>query len=103
MNWTIVIRRTAQSENEVFASGCITEHSALLQANAYYKNMILDSVIVVKVDSNDFSVVYKRERRCKHTNVQYNFDASGDSVPRCEVCGLVIRPIEMEVFADEER
>jgi hypothetical protein len=102
MSWAIIARRTAQSENEIYTSGIITEHAACMRANIAYKSLILDCVIVLEVVGKDFHVVYKRERRCKHTNVQYAFDVSGEAMPRCEACGLVMRPIEMEVVNESE-
>ena len=101
MKWAIVIRKTAQSQNEILEEGILSEHRALDRANMAYMNGLLDSVIVLEIDKDNVHSVYKRVRRCKHPNIQFIISNSGEALPTCEACKLVIKPIEVEVFNEE--
>jgi len=56
-----------------------------------YQSQLLDAVAVIEVDSKEgiVNAVYKRERRCKHPNVQFTLTNTGVN-PVCEQCGLVM-------------
>ena len=70
-----------------------TEHSAINQARRLYKEHQLDLVAVVAVNlagrikSEKYRIVFKVERRCKHRNIQAQFNFHNDEVAfKCEEC-----------------
>lgn len=62
---------------------------AITIADNTYCNSLLDSIAVVEVDSkyNFLEVLYKRERKCKHLNIQLTPTETGTH-PLCTECGL---------------
>jgi len=75
-----------------------------MRANNSYKLDLLDTVSVIECNtkSNTYSTVYKIERRCKHSNIQFIMSAKGVE-PVCDKCGLVMIKNRIEEAVDEKR
>lgn len=97
--FVIVIRRQAGVQEEIFGE-TRREQSAINQADKLYSSLLLDAVSVIEVENGFINPVYKRERRCKHPNVQFVLTDTGIH-PVCCGCDLVMEV--KEKVKDEER
>ena len=66
-----------------------TENTVIEEAHRVHNNRALNRTVVA---NEDFKIVFKIDRRCKCTSVQFELDGRA----KCMECGLVI-PIEREV------
>lgn len=98
----MLIKRTHQSKTEIVGESP-SERSAIVKADRFYRMDLLHSVAVVECDTKTdlYNQVYKRERRCIHSNVQYTLTTTGIE-PVCQSCGLVMLTNRVEVCVDEE-
>ena len=103
VGWVVMMKRTPLSEMEIVGESK-SERLAIRQADRCYSLDLADVVMVVECDTQTelYHSVYKRERKCKHTNVQFTLTTSGVQ-PVCCKCGLVMITNRMEVGANEER
>jgi hypothetical protein len=78
-----------------------SEACAIRRADDLYNFQLLDTVAVVECDTkaNSYNTIYKRERRCKHSNIQFTLTKTGVE-PTCECCGLVMK-VEEEMVNEE--
>ena len=100
--FVIAIRRDFNHPEEIH-SQAPSENSAISRADRLYSQMLLDAVAVIEVDSKNgfITTPYRRERRCKHPNVQFTLTNTG-VCPVCEGCRTVMTVNETEE-ADEAR
>jgi len=84
--FVIAIRREHNKETEIYGQAQ-TENSAVTKADRLYNQLFLDTVAVLEVDviSGLLTTAYKRERTCKHLNIQFTLTMTGVH-PVCEGC-----------------
>ena len=99
MSQYLIVLRKEYSQPEIIHSQAPKEELAISRANRLYNQYNLDIIMVVEVEQDkSVSVVFKRERKCKHTNAQFMLTQTGSQLT-CEGCGLILtnEPISMEL------
>ena len=88
--FVVIIRREFNREVEIH-SEAPTENSAITRADRLFSEMLLDTVAVAEANSKDgfINVSYKRERKCKHHNIQFTLTNTGVN-PVCCQCDLTM-------------
>lgn len=94
MGFVITIRKRNKQPAE-FLCQSPTETAAISKADRVFNLLNLDTVLVAEVDpkSGIITIPYKRERRCKHPNVQFQLTNLGTK-PICQDCGLDLSEVE---------
>lgn len=97
--WIIVAKMNYQAQAEMIAEAP-SERSGIARADRVYCLDLADTVVVVECDTktNLYNTVYKRERKCKHPNVQFTLTTSGIE-PVCCGCGIVMMTNRVEITA----
>lgn len=72
-----------------------SEGMAISRADWLYSEYSLDMVAVVTNRDNCLTFIYKRERRCKHKNVQFMITTTG-TAPICSECNLSLQDSKIE-------
>lgn len=98
--YAVLIQKRAKAPLQLWKT-TRSSSSATIIADREYLAQALDTVIVTEVDlsSSLVSVIYKRERKCKHTNIQLTLLEDNRVVAVCDCCGLKFK----EDIVNEER
>ena len=89
MSEFVMLIRKQHGQAEEILGETRSETIATNRVDRAYNDFLADAVAVVEVDSGFMNTVYKRERKCKHPNVQFTLTDTGVH-PVCEQCGLVM-------------
>ncbi len=88
----VVIKREYSSPPEISVILAM-ETLAIHRADALFDGHFLDTVMVTELlPHQEYRRIYKRERKCKHHNIQFQMDTRGDTIPICTDCNSPIIP-----------
>jgi len=91
-SYIVAHRLRSRDKDTIHPEQFTYERNAEHYANSIYSRLQLDRVLVLEIDdeSRMSSQVFKRERRCKHENIQMEIAGSSMLHYRCMECGEIL-------------